>query len=138
MIDAAQKAIRRSRRRADQEIKPCQKAGTRIIHQLELDRPTRLLLNDDRPGPGSAAADQFTGFNLSVTDAVLIEEEANGPHLTWVRCSSCGYIPSSTILRTRIGPRSGAATSAAPEAIGRANVPRTPGGRTLVFKHKFC
>jgi hypothetical protein len=122
VIDAARKGVFDDR--AATPIKPCQKAGTRIIHQLELDRPTRLLLNDDRPGPDLAAADQFADFNLydiaapqlaidrqiekcSVTDAtVLIEEEANGSNLTWLQRSFgsdlAASIPSPAFLRTRI------------------------------------
>jgi hypothetical protein len=95
VIDAARKGVFVDRAAAP--LKPCQKAGTRIIHQLEMDRPTRLLQNDDRPGPDLAAADQFADFDLydvaasplaidrqiekrSVTDAaVLIEEESERP-----------------------------------------------------------
>ena len=53
-------------------LEPGKQAGTRIVHQLELHRSTRLLLNDDRARPNATSADKLADLDLNdVTAAKL-------------------------------------------------------------------
>lgn len=53
-------------------FKPCEHAGACRLKQLELHRPTGLLLNDDHAGAHLAAADQTADTNLDEVAAAQL------------------------------------------------------------------
>src|SRR3954452_15872540 len=70
MADAARKRVIFDRAAAP--LQPSQQARACIVHQLELDRATGLLLNDKRATPDVSAADQIADLDLhDVTAAQL-------------------------------------------------------------------
>jgi len=62
VIDAARERIIVNR--AASPLKPGKQAGARIVHQLELNRSTGLLLNDDRARPNVIAAHNLADLAL--------------------------------------------------------------------------
>ncbi|MER8683468.1 hypothetical protein [Mesorhizobium sp. M1405] len=97
MIDPARECIILDR--ASTSFEPMQNAGSHVVGDLELNRPPRLLLNNDRAGPylrsGDHIAnpdfDQVTAAKLAVdcqieqrtvpNASLVIEQKANSPNL---------------------------------------------------------
>ena len=100
MVDPARKRIVLDR--SSTSFKPGQQAGSHVAGNLKLDRPSRLLLDDDRSRLYRRSGDHIANPDLdevtaaklavdreieqgSVPDASLaVKEEADRPNLFWV------------------------------------------------------
>ena len=87
------------------QFQPSEQAGASVIHQLELDRPPSLLLNNDRTRPNFPITYDVANLDLhQITTAqfavdgevekrsvagpsMLINEEADCPNLTGFQCA---------------------------------------------------
>ena len=95
------------------QFQPSQQAGASVVHQLELNGPPGLLLNNDRPCPNFSVTDDIADLDLhQVTAAkfavdgeikerpvpgspVLIKKEADRPDLTGLERTLCTDLASS-------------------------------------------
>lgn len=115
MVGAARKGI--VLKGATSQFEPFEEAGPSIIHELKLNRPTGLLLDDSGPRPDFSIANNVADPNFhqvattqftvdsqiekrSISNPpVLIKKEAHCPNLTRFERSLCANLASSIVDR---------------------------------------
>jgi hypothetical protein len=125
-------------------FQPSQDAGSGTVEQLELNRSTGLLLDDDGPRADPIADHEITDVNLDEVatpqltvngkvehspisqSAVLIQSKSNGPDLLRLQCTFCAELlagvpraPLGCWVKLRLSHRISPMAVAAKGRIGR-------------------